>query len=244
MNGVQPTYTTYYNILKPTYETNENNKAMRLHAGPGRGGRGLPWLVKPKYLLHKPLYATLQKDCADPNNFYGVLETIEENTDNTNAKDQWKKGSEDETTCKQKQRNLYDQRKMCEKIPNSKNLTVGIIENKIAPDIENKTFDFTTVVRKKRKKKYNAISPAQYYKNKSTTHKLESNTIKSKKIPKCWITMNDNLQEAEARLENMNTQDIDMEVENMADESIRLQLWKEIEHISAELDRPIREKSR
>ena len=55
------------------------------------------------------------------------------------------------------------------------------------------------------------------------------------------MTMNDNLQDAEARLENMNTQDIDMEVANIEDESIRLQLWKEIEHISSELDRPIRE---
>jgi len=126
---------------------------MRLHAGPGRGGRRLPWLVKPKYLLQKPLYTTLQKDYVDPNNFYGMLETIEENQDDIKANNRWVEGSEDEKPCKQKQKHLYDKRKMCEKIPNSKNLTVGITENRIAPDIVKKTFDFTTVVQKNRKKK-------------------------------------------------------------------------------------------
>jgi len=49
---------------------------MRLHAGPGRGGRGLPWLAKPKYLSQQ--HNTLENTYVDPNNFYEVLETIEE----------------------------------------------------------------------------------------------------------------------------------------------------------------------
>jgi len=215
---------------------------MRLHAGPGRGGRGLPWLVKPKYLLQKPLYTTLQKDCVDPNNFYGVLETIEENQDDIKANNRGVEGSEDEKPCKQKQKNLYDQRKMCAKIPSSKNLTVGITENRIAPDIVKKTFDFTTVVRKKRKKKYNMISPAKYYKDQPPPHKLESHIKKGAQENKGWnkMSMQPKAPVEDDIMENMNTQqDIDMDVVSSEEDSIRNSLWKEIKKISEELNLPM-----
>ena len=214
---------------------------MRLHAGPGRGGRGLPWLVKPKYLLQKPLYATLQKDYVDPNNFYGVLESNEENKVNTNAKIQCIEGLEDKETCRKKQTNLYDQRKMCEKIPNSKNLPGDITENRIAPEIVKKTFEFTTVVRKKRKKKYNIMSPAKYYKNQPIPKKLESHIKKSVQENKCWdkMPMTPKAPDENEMMENVHTQDIDMEVDNREDDSIRNGLWNEIKKISEELNLPM-----
>ena len=145
---------------------------MRLHAGPGRGGRGLPWLVKPKYLLQKPLSTTLRNDYGDPNNFYEVLETIEENKDVTEANTQCIEGSEDEKTCKQKNNNLNDQRKMCEKIPNSKNLTVGINENGIAPDIGEKNLTLRQLYGKRGRK--------------NITHSHQRNIIKINQLPTNW----------------------------------------------------------
>jgi len=180
---------------------------MRLHAGPGRGGRGLPWLVKPKYLSQKPLNSHLDKQYVESNNFYEVLETIEETKKSQGDNRQRAEGIE--TNRKQEKKNKKnDQRKLNEKIPDSQNLTVGFNENEIAPDIEKKSFDFTTVVRKKRKKKYNVISPAQYYQDQPPTHKLESKLGKSAQEIKCWKNMTTTLNnhDEENRMRDANYQ--------------------------------------
>jgi len=217
---------------------------MRLHAGPGRGGRGLPWLVKPKYLSQKPSHNHLDKHYVDSNNFYEVLEKIEETK--TCQGDNRKSAECIEANGKQEKKNKKnDQRKNNEKIPDSQNLTVGFNENEIAPNIGKKSFDFTTVVRKKRKKKYNVISPAQYYQDQPPTHKLESKLGKSVQEIKCWKNMTTKLDnhDEENGMREANTQDIEMEVADIEEDSIRNGLWNEIKKISMELDLPIPETS-
>ena len=212
---------------------------MRLHAGPGRGGRGLPWLSKPKYMLHLHLHTKNKNESEQKRNFYEVLEEKKDNDMDTQSI----KGTDGKKRLGKKHKIVYDQRKITRKIPDSKKIKVCLNENRIAPgDIEENIFAFTTVVRKKKKKKYNVMSLTQHYQ--VPIHILESTTVKSAKKIKCWkiMPMTSNNQDGGDGMEDMNTQDIEMEVANIENESIRHSLWNEIEKNSLELNLPIPEK--
>ena len=85
------------------------------------------------------------------------------------------------------------------------------------------------------------ISPAKYYKDQPPPHKLESHIKKSVQENKCWdtMTMTPTASDEDEIMGNMNTQDIDMEVANSEDDSIRSGLWNEIIKISKELNLPV-----
>jgi len=201
---------------------------MRLHAGPGRGGRGLPWLSKPKYLLQKHCQMTSVCGGKTKGNFYDVIRDMAGMNEQANAKNQSKL--------------LHEQRKQILKIPNSKRIGLDQRKIGIVPNIENTAVKFTTFVRQKRKKIYNALSPAQYYQNRPNANKLESNTMESPKKSNYWMNMETPYEDREVISDTMNMQEIEMEEATIKDENIHQTLWKMIQQISEDIDLPIDEK--
>jgi len=179
----------------------------------------------------------LQKHCQMPSvcgrktkgNFYDVIRDMAGmNEQQANPKNQSKL--------------LNEQRKQILKIPNSKHIELDQRKVGIVPNIENTAVKFTTFVRQKRKNKYNALSPAQYYQNRPNANKLESNTMESNKKPNYWMNMETPYEGREVISDTMNIQEIEMEEATIKDENIRQTLWKMIQQISEDIDLPIDEK--
>jgi len=186
---------------------------MRLHAGPGRGGRGLPWLVKPKYLTQKRSHIALEETYVDPNNFYGVLKQDGMKSGQKAQADQ----GEEKFVEKKQTKTYYEMRNKESKIPNSQPMREKLSGKDTAPTLDADEKPFTKILRKQKKKKFNIMTPAKYYKDELTTNLKESCEKSKLKKENCWKKVQMNAQDGTDDDVSFRTQDVDMDMASIGD---------------------------
>jgi len=210
---------------------------MRLHAGPGRGGRGLPWLVKPKYLTQKRAHTDLEKTYVDPNNFYEVLKQDGAKNGLATKTGQRKKVQFVE---KNQTKNYYEKRNKEPEIPHSRLSNENIEDKNGALDLDVEKNPFTQIVRRQRKKKYNSMTPAKYYKNAPLINLKESCEKRELDQENCWQNVKMNAQDGTDDDASFRTQDVDMDLASMDENLNEKSKMDALKLVSPELNKAVK----
>jgi len=175
-------------------------------------------LSKPKYLSQKPLFTHYEAKYEDLDNFYEVLDEFKENDGS------YELGERIASRKEKKQiKNVYEQRKTNMKIPHSQPSQHKVEGVRAAPKIKSNEAKFMTVVRKK--KTFKALSPAQYYETDVSAHVKESEKVQKSGKSNYWSNMSQmNCQDGDVAMDDINTQNIEMEVAAIEKENRRKHL--------------------